>query len=115
MMSKATLDLGRADLCIEHWGRLERDERIYGEDPDSSHCAFCKQYYDKDCRGCPVQMDTGEDCCYGTPYAEAVLLWNFPSDIPRKGFPEAARAMRVWLVALRKKLARKLKTEGSAT
>lgn len=71
---------------------------------------------DMDCNGCPIRKDTGRSQCRDTPQRGAEALWDMDdTNLPERGFKTAARKELAYLKALRKKLARKLKTEGSAT
>lgn len=51
---------------IEHWEKI-----VAGDDSEqigSFHCALCRQYHAKECRGCPVKARTGLKYCFGSPF-----------------------------------------------
>ena len=52
---------------IRHWKRIARGkEASHG----TENCALCQEFYHSDCRGCPVQEQTGKVSCRGTPYVK---------------------------------------------
>ena len=61
--------------CIEHWTRMLdlsiEDIRDDIEAPTPANCAFCREYFAKECVGCPIRSATGEKFCRGTPYNTA--------------------------------------------
>jgi hypothetical protein len=60
---------------LEHWTRIvacKTKTDVMKEGTGVTSCAFCREYYDYGCKGCPVYEDTGQTLCNGTPY-DAVL------------------------------------------
>lgn len=47
-----------------------------GNDDSVHNCPLCQQFYDKDCRGCPVYDRSGIRCCVGTPYVAWCKLFG---------------------------------------
>ena len=55
---------------ITHWEEnLKRVRRKIFPDISAGSCAYCQEYADLDCEGCPVKTATGEDSCRSTPYS----------------------------------------------
>jgi len=56
---------------IKHWQRLLACTTADDVEVEGYHdwsCAYCRQYLDNDCQGCPIFEDTGQEGCHGTPY-----------------------------------------------
>jgi hypothetical protein len=55
---------------------IEHHERLLARQPGESlgplSCPLCIMFYDDDCEDCPVQIKTGQEGCYGTPYRKLV-------------------------------------------
>lgn len=41
-------------------------------DLGSLNCPLCKLFFDNNCAGCPVAIDTGETSCRSTPYEDYI-------------------------------------------
>lgn len=72
-MSKEALE-----ESIKHWERLVNCKdwgEINAEGISWEDCALCAKYLDNDCINCPIQIYTGKDFCYGTPYRIVEYLY----------------------------------------
>lgn len=52
-------------------GSIRKWEKILlgtGTDLGHNNCPLCKLFHKHDCKGCPVQEETGQRWCAGTPY-----------------------------------------------
>lgn len=55
----------------EKWRRNASCRRIEEAQTGYLTCPLCAIFYDRDCNGCPVMLDTGQAMCRGTSYLEA--------------------------------------------
>lgn len=80
-------------MCVNHWKRMLKltveDIRDGKEYPDDENCAFCNKYIDKDCRGCPVFVNTGEPYCHGTPFTGAAYQYEHIKDCVKSDLSES--------------------------
>jgi uncharacterized protein YbaR (Trm112 family) len=56
---------------VEKWQRNASCRRIEEAQTGYLTCPLCALFYDRDCEGCPVMLDTGQALCRGTSYLEA--------------------------------------------
>lgn len=50
---------------IQHWKRIVRGKE---SSEGTENCALCQEFFDSNCKGCPVQEKTGQTSCFDTPY-----------------------------------------------
>jgi len=50
---------------VRKWSKIVNGT---GTDEGPDNCPLCKLYFDKNCKGCPVRIATGEILCDGSPY-----------------------------------------------
>jgi hypothetical protein len=54
-------------------GSIEKWEKIVmgtGKDEGCSNCPLCEEFWNYQCKDCPVRQATGQIYCRGTPYAK---------------------------------------------
>lgn len=52
---------------IQHWKRIAKG-KAYSD--GTKTCALCSEFYDDDCRKCPIAEKTGEKYCESTPFVK---------------------------------------------
>lgn len=89
---------------IKKWERIVASPR--GQDCGSDNCPLCKVFYEHYCAGCPVDEETDQDSCFGSPYTEwsihqyeGHLQHTFGSRVP--GCKECLRLAKAELAFLR--------------
>lgn len=99
------------EQSIKHWERMRDTHPVNAiEFPTSSHCALCKEFFDKaacnaECRGCPIYIRTRHKGCARGPFNVACdafydALWNDDKQSLDK-WKKKAQKMIDFLISLR--------------
>lgn len=91
------------NASIKHW-----EENVAAEKPEDAtfspnDCALCRIFFEEIfCGNCPVAVRTGQGCCGGTPYYDAVDAHEDWQDCvgSRAAYREAARRELAFLKSL---------------
>ncbi|MFM7009378.1 MAG: hypothetical protein ACKO0Z_08635, partial [Betaproteobacteria bacterium] len=79
--------------------RLAAGKRQPGENCRGDDCALCVLFYDIDCSGCPVSIETRDTFCEGSPYYAALEAAN-AQGIDSAQFKQAAKKELKFLESL---------------
>lgn len=92
------------EASIKHW-RDNVEAKTPGQAScEELDCALCGLFFERNCKGCPVNEKTGLRFCRGTPHGAAVSAhsdWEWGPGGGRAHFRAAAQDMLSFLEGLR--------------
>lgn len=77
------------ERSVKQWAKkaAHPDLAAYRRQFGPRNCACCREYFARDCEGCPIAEDSGQIRCLGTPYTDVIQA------LKAADYSEAAKAV----------------------